>query len=81
MFYTRRGLSQDSVSRAKLVQLKLSSEKEKHGKQATFWIRKNACSKLAVKMITTFKERPHNTEFRIIVLMHTNKNTTINYMF
>ena len=56
-------------------------KKKKHGKQATLWITKNACSKLAVKMITKFKERPCNTEFRMAVLTDINTKTTINYMF
>jgi len=90
MLYKRRGLCQYSASKAKLVKLKLSSGGIKHqtaklkknmGKQATLWITKNACSKLAVKIITKFKERPCNTEFRIAVLTDINTKTTINYMF
>jgi hypothetical protein len=54
---------------------------KEHGKQPTLWIKKNAYSKLAVKMITKFKERPCSTEFRIAVLIDINKKTTINYMF
>jgi hypothetical protein len=70
---------EDCKIEAKFRKKHRTAKLKKQGKQPTLWITKNVSNKLAVKMMTKFKERPCNTEFRLVV--HINKNTTINYMF